>query len=552
MTKYYPPPPELAPGSTVWAYLRDSGGEKQDRSIEQQQEVITDYCQKHGLNLDRVFADVHLSGRTDEREELQYMAELTTRPEDRPNGIIFWSSARIGRNQIDTQYYRAVLRKRGIVLHTLIDDIPQNRYQIVFEAVIDIANQDKSDQTSAEAKRGLAWIFSTYGVIPGTPPRGFMRVPIETVSRDGIRRTLHRWQPDPETAPLVRRAFEMRAAGRSLAEINAATNLFGSLNSYRTFWSNKLYIGIMAFGDQVNETYCQPIVDSAIWQKCQEISQKFTQHRHMQSERDHPRRTSSSYLLSGLPRCARCGSPMWGQTSPQRNGDRLEAYRCTQAHRRRDCDLPRIPAHALEQAAIDTLADALSDPQIYIPICRSVEKQQRTWHADQTAKQRELENRLRNLKRAAQNLADAIGKMGYSTTLADQLAANERQQTDLDRQLRQARTATPKNPPTRTDAQIAATGRYLSQRLRAAPREEQREILHGLISAIHVNRDGKNIYGIIEIYLDEEDSSSTPPQNPPNTNNTKTVGITNAPVGAPRFTHSIKFETPFRRKPRSK
>lgn len=473
---------------------------------------MVEFCQKYGFNLTSIFSDVHLSGRYDEkRADIREMTELTNRPENRPDGILFWSLARIGRNPVDAQYYRAVLRKRGIIIHSLIDDVPPGRYQYAFEAFIDLANQDKSEQNSAEAKRGLGWNFITYGVIPGTPPRGFMRVPVETVSRDGVSRTLHRWQPDPETAPLVRQAFEMRAAGRSLAEINAATMLYGSLNSYRTFWQNRLYLGIMEFGDQVNETYCTPIVNVDTWQKCQEISKKFTQHRHMQSEREHPRRMASSYLLSGLPRCARCGSPMWGQTSPQRNGDSIEAYRCTQSHRRRDCDLPRIPAHALEQAIIKELAQALGLPELYIPIYRAIEDQRITWYQKKTEQKKHLENSLRNLKRAAVNLADAIARMGYSATLSEQLGANERQQSTIEMQLRQIRIGVPENK--KTDDQIAASGRARARRLLEAPREEQRDILHGLISAIHVDRDGKRIYGIIDIYdpAKERESGNDPP-----------------------------------------
>ena len=57
MPNYISPPQELKPGSTVWAYLRDSGGDGQEQSIPQQKAEIQEYCQEHGLLLIHVFAD---------------------------------------------------------------------------------------------------------------------------------------------------------------------------------------------------------------------------------------------------------------------------------------------------------------------------------------------------------------------------------------------------------------------------------------------------------------------------------------------------------------
>jgi DNA invertase Pin-like site-specific DNA recombinase len=41
----------------VVAYCRDSGGEEQERSTQQQVEVIQEYAAYHGLILERVYID---------------------------------------------------------------------------------------------------------------------------------------------------------------------------------------------------------------------------------------------------------------------------------------------------------------------------------------------------------------------------------------------------------------------------------------------------------------------------------------------------------------
>ena len=44
MTTYIDPP--LRAGATVWAYLRDSGGDGQEQSVPQQKAEIIEYCKK--------------------------------------------------------------------------------------------------------------------------------------------------------------------------------------------------------------------------------------------------------------------------------------------------------------------------------------------------------------------------------------------------------------------------------------------------------------------------------------------------------------------------
>ena len=43
------PPPSFPLGSTVIAYLRDSGGPNQEDSISQQLHIVQAYCQQHSL-----------------------------------------------------------------------------------------------------------------------------------------------------------------------------------------------------------------------------------------------------------------------------------------------------------------------------------------------------------------------------------------------------------------------------------------------------------------------------------------------------------------------
>jgi len=50
------------------------------------------------------------------------MIDQSQHPATRPNGIITWNYARFARDLDDSQYYKATLRKGGIVIHSLNDE----------------------------------------------------------------------------------------------------------------------------------------------------------------------------------------------------------------------------------------------------------------------------------------------------------------------------------------------------------------------------------------------------------------------------------------------
>ncbi|HKI53563.1 MAG TPA: recombinase family protein, partial [Anaerolineales bacterium] len=261
-----PPPSTLPPGSTVWAYLRDSGGDQQDRSINRQLEAIEAYCKSHKLKLIHIFKDEAKSGTsTAGRDDFTRMNKLVNAGENLPQGLLLWNYARFSRDLDDSQFYKSNIRRAGIVIHSLTDPVPEGPYARFVETLIDISNEERSRQTSIDAKDGLRSIVQQ-GAVPGTPPRGFKRKPIVTINpRTGEQRTNHKWVWDKKLAPKVRKAFKMRAAGATLREIHKATRLYGAINSYKTFFSNPIYIGILEFGDLVIKDYCKPMVDMATW-----------------------------------------------------------------------------------------------------------------------------------------------------------------------------------------------------------------------------------------------------------------------------------------------
>lgn len=495
-----PPPSNLPPNPITWAYLRDSGGSGQDRSIEQQRQIITEYCAKHNLQLVQLFEDLHQSGKTTAgRTQFDQMISLTNHT--KPHLLLIWNFARFARNIDDSQIYKSILRKRGVVIHPLTDNIPEGPYSVVIETIIHVADEHKRAEAATGAWRGLHHLVRQ-GAVPGTPPRGFIREPITVTSEQGIQRTAHRWVPDPQTIPRVQRAFAMRAAGRTLKEIKDETRLYNDLNSYATFFRNRIYIGTLDYGDKEYPNYCQPVIDDQTWNAVQAITAKSAQ-RQKSPGPNQPRRAKSSYLFSGLAYCARCGSPLFGQDSPQRGHyGSNRAYRCTRGKRKRDCDLPRIPTHALELAVIEELDKISKQPQ-YIAEMRAIAESKNTNATQEyNTKRASLRAELKTTRAKLTNVSSAIeATKRHSQTLLNRLAELETDAADIQNKLNKLASETPATDPLAEPAEIQNALAGIAQIIQNAPTPAAQTILRGIIAKISIDRIENQLYIGLDIRL---------------------------------------------------
>lgn len=527
-----PPPTTLPPGSTVWAYLRDSGGPTQDSSVEQQRAVIEEYCNKHGLVLIHPpFEDVHKSGTsTKNRTEFEYMMSLSASERLRPKGLLIWNHARFSRGgPYDVQFFKSTLRQRGIIIHSLTDKIPEGKFAPVIESLIETANQAKAEEAAMGAWRGLRHLVKQ-GAVPGTPPRGIRRTPITVRSESGAEHTAHRWEPDPNFTHRVLTAFEMKAQGKSLAQIHRATHLYGSLNGYTTFFQNPIYIGTLKFGDLIVEKYCKPIISRKIWNKVQTIIQAHANRINTKSQINHPRRIKATYLLSGIIHCARCGSAMNGLTSPQPSGKDYRRYRCNNAKQKLTCTAKPIPAALIEQLVIKELEHFFEDETNLINLLSLFSANQAKIHATADAAIASHRAELGTVRKGISNTANAISELGGSAALLKKLRTLETQDSELTSKIAQLENqkTQPIHIPTRTQAKASAA--KILNSLHESDPIHIRQTLLSLIHQVTTDRHGKTLVARVDLYFDKKKENSN------------TVSTIHPSVGAPLYRHSLKIE----------
>lgn len=511
-------------GARLAAYLRDSGGERQELSVAQQEDAIRRWCNERGYILVYVFKDEarpgsSVVGRAGFQEMMHYFrsSDVCTQTSDEPvcgvAGLVIWNFQRFARDIDDAQFHRADLRRRGYVLHSINDEIPEGPMGRLFEAAIDWKNEQFLIDLSIDVKRGLRNLVERYGAIPGTPPRGFVRQPVDIGERrDGRPHQVHRWAPDPDIAPRVRQAFEMRLAGKSLHEINQATRLYKGLNCYTTFFSNPLYKGELYFGDLAILDYCEPIVEPALWEAVQAIVKRHAAHQNLRTNGvDHPRRRASSYMLSGLAYCARCGSPLFGLSVRQRDGNYHHRYACTRAKRNRDCDAAPIPQRFLDRLILDTLKEYVLIPEVLQSLQEQILAGEAMDQAGLELKRKEENRSLAGLRRKIRRITGAIAEAGHSRALLDELAILEAEEAEILARLIEIDHQASAHLPDLDQTDLSNISETLLDRLESSEVSLVRDTLRGLVERIIVERESDLVRGQITYYFPPDVSNKSPP-----------------------------------------
>lgn len=478
-------------GSSIVTYARDSGGEEQERSVDQQEAAYTEFAAAHQLVIVATFADrakpgSSVVGRHGFEAMMAYMHSTDPSSPDRPAGLLLWKVNRLARNMDDSQFYKSDLRRRGYILHFLADDIPDvGPAARLIEALKDYkAEQDLTD-ISTDSKRGLRSLVAA-GYAPGRPPTCFIGQEIRSgTKRNGTPRKVSKWIPDPATWERGRLAWAMRAAGASLQAIHDATALYKNKSSYPTFFANEIYIGVFTYGGVRYENFVPRLATQEQFDIVQAMREQSPP-----KKKSHPREAFSRNLISGIAYCARCGTKL--------RGDSVKKWRYYICRRREGsnatCDLPRISANRVERAVITDVSDQILSPaSLTAMLAQSITELQ----ANKGKRNKEVQATRRELTETSKaitqllRLAEIGG--GQLESISSRLGELERRKRTLERQ-QTALQANLSNMSLPSEGELREFAARLRQGLATGDPHLVKPILRALISRIDVDENGAVIH----------------------------------------------------------
>jgi DNA invertase Pin-like site-specific DNA recombinase len=187
--------------------LGSNGGDSS--SIQTQKVMLSKYAEENGLLNCEYYIDDGATGVNFKREEFQRM--VSDIEDGMVSCVITKDLSRLGRNYLEAGRYRELFAEYGVRYIAISDgyDSFTDDGSDIATPIKEIIHEFYARDVSRKIKSAFMTKAKNGGVITGYAPYGYQKVP----------GTTNRLEPDPVTAPNVRRMFQMALEGMACGEI---------------------------------------------------------------------------------------------------------------------------------------------------------------------------------------------------------------------------------------------------------------------------------------------------------------------------------------------
>jgi len=382
-----------------------------DLSVAAQLRALRTYAAQHGYVVAREYVDEAESGRVADRPQFRRMLEAASRPNAPFQEILVWKFSRFTRKREHAVAFKSMLRRKGIRVVSITEPADDSPTGKLMEAIIESVDEFYSENLAQEVTRGMREAASRGFWVASRVPYGYDKIRVP----DGAKKR-PKLQPNAATSPVVRRIFAMTDSGRSVLDITKTLNAEGIANPTGRLWSktgvhnilrNEAYTGTLVWGtnakDQAEpvrvEQAFPAIISTAQFRR---VNQTL---RARAPRRTHPRRVSSSYLLSGLVKCQRCNRALSGQDS---KSGRFAYYVCQSLMKRGRgaCDAPRLNARRFEAMVVGKIRENILTERNIRELVRLVDEEMDGVAREQHQRLATIDAELVDVKRRLDRLYD--------------------------------------------------------------------------------------------------------------------------------------------------
>lgn len=428
----------------VALYARFSSDNQRSESIDAQIRAMKDYCKQHNFVIVNTYIDEAKSATTDRRPAFQQMiADSSNHTFDI---LLVHKLDRFARNRYDSAVYKRELKKNGVLVYSVLENLDNSPESIMMEAVLEGMSEYYSQNLSREVMKGMRENALQCKNTGGKAPLGF--------DFDEEKRLII----NPKEAEAVKLIFDLYNQGYGYSYILSILHE----REYKTkggkdFQKNSLY-GILTnpkyqgtyvynrvaaknvYGTRNNHQYkdledmividggCPQIVEPCIFEA---VQKRIAEHKHTGGRAN----AKTQYLLSGKVFCRECGKSMVGNTRfSGRDKTLYVTYRCPS--KRYACTNKEINKGYLEEYVICLLESHILNASSLRIIKHKIEKTaNRGVDADFVE---QTKSKLSEVQTALKNVADAVAQGLLSEALIERLKSLEQEKAELEATLTQS------------------------------------------------------------------------------------------------------------------
>ena len=378
-------------------YARYSSHNQTEQSIEGQLHDAYAYAEKCGYQVIGEYIDRAMTGKTDERPDFQRM--IKDAEKRRFQIVIVWKLDRFARNRYDSAMYKRILKKHGVRVVSVMENITESPEGIILEGMLEALAEYYSANLSENIRRGQQESIKKGWFPGGTPPMGYK-------VQD------HKLVPDERFAPVILEIYTRYADGDSLAAIAEDLNLRGyrtrqghlfNTSTFDRIVPNPVYTGVFTYSRTPIPDFCPAIVPDDLYQRALARREK---------NRRAPaaRRSPVEFLLTGKMFCGLCAAPCTGDAGTSKTGERHLYYSCTGRKRKlTDCRKKAEKKDFIEWYVCEQTVEYILHPDRLRLIASQVVA---LFNADID------DSRLRDLERTVQRLKDEYSALMDKLTFA--------------------------------------------------------------------------------------------------------------------------------------
>ena len=335
-------------------YARYSSDRQREESIEGQLRECTDYALKNNLTLLGTYVDRALSARTADRPDFQRM--IADSAKGLFDVVLVWKLDRFSRDRYDSAHYKHVLKKNGVRVISIKENISDGPEGIILESMLEGYAEYYSAELAQKIRRGQHDNAMKCMNNGGNTPLGYY-----------VDKATGRLEVNPETAPYVQELFARYADGERLTVLQAEMEERGlrsrrgnayTVSVLSNLLKNRKYIGEYKYGDVITPDGIPAIIDKELFERVQ---------MRMAANKKAPARAKAEeeYLLTTKLYCGDCGRLMAGESGKGCKGIVYHYYKCSGAKRRLGCKKKAIKKHWIEETVVKlTISKVLTDEAI--------------------------------------------------------------------------------------------------------------------------------------------------------------------------------------------